>query len=107
MLQLCDDDFRAVIESNRDNAVSDSPADDHGSVIFIEQACIIFREEALIGCHQAANDRQTELATMGMATEYQIDSGIRIDIKQFRPVSQQDRIAVRLILQFSQRRCGY
>ena len=80
--------FRSIIEPKRNNTVAYSPADDHGGVVFREKTCIILREETLVGGHQAADEGQTKLAAMGMTAEYQIDSGLNIDIKEFRPVSQ-------------------
>ena len=70
--------LRSIIEPQRDNTITYSPADDHCGGILGELARIIFREETLIRSHQSANERQAELASMGMASEHQIHSSIDI-----------------------------
>ena len=86
ILQCNHRDFRPVIDSDRNNAVAHAPADDHGGIFFCKLTCIIFREESLIGGHQAAHKRQAELTAMGMTAEHQVDSEIDIQIKQLRPM---------------------
>ena len=41
-----------------------------------------------MGGKQATDEGQAELSAMGMAAEYQINSGIGISMKELRPMSQ-------------------
>ena len=86
VIQRNNDNFRSVIDPQRNDTVAYSPANDHGGVIFSENACIIFWEETLIRSNQASNEWQAELSAVCMAREYQIHSSIDIEIKQLRPV---------------------
>ena len=97
ILQFYHYKLRRVIDPERNNAVSHSPADNHRGVFLNELTCIILWEEPLVGSHQATYKRKYELSAMGMAAEYQIHASINIKIKQLRPVGQQDRKTVRLI----------
>ena len=90
--------FRRIVDPEWDDTVSYTSADDHRGVFFIEPTCIILWEEPLIGSHQTAHKRQSELTTMSMATEHQIDASINVHIKQLRTVRQQHCKVVRLIL---------
>ena len=96
--QFNHNNLRRIIDPEWDNAIAYSPADDHIGVLLNELACIILGKKALIGSHQATDKGQAELAAVGMAAEYQIDSGIDVQIKQLRPVGQQNCKAVRRIL---------
>ena len=84
--QLCNYNFRSVVEADRNDTVAHASTDDHGGVFFIKLASIILREESLVGRHQATHKGQAELPTVGMAAEYQIYTRIYIGIEQLRPM---------------------
>ena len=98
ILQFYHYNLRRVINPERDNTIAHSPADDHCGVFLNELTCVILWEEPLVGSHQTADKRKSELSAMGMAAEYQIHASINIKIKQLRPVRQQHCESVRLIL---------
>ena len=87
-LQFNYNHFRAVIDPERKDAVSNASAHKHIGVAFRVNACVVFREQSLVGCYQATYKGQAELATVRMTTEDQINILIYIGIEQFRPMGQ-------------------
>ena len=71
-LQFDQNHFRAVVNPKRKDTVSDAAAHKHIGVAFRVNACVVFREQALIGCYQATDKWHAELTAMGMTTEDQV-----------------------------------
>ena len=91
---LCDDDLRTVVETQRYDASSDSPADHHTGIFFPVKTGIVPWKESLARCKQTSEKRQSELPAVGMSAEDEIDAAGGISIEQFRPVRKQNRITV-------------
>ena len=86
IFKLCDDDFRAIVEPEGDDTVTNAPAHDHLRAALGKQTGIVLREQTLIGCKQTACEGQTELAAVGVSAENKIDVLSGIHIKKLRTV---------------------
>ena len=58
MDQFHTDQFRPVVEPYRQDAVSNTAADNHGGALFCVHSAVILGEEALIGRDQPADQGQ-------------------------------------------------
>ena len=85
--------FRAVVEPERNDAVSETPADDHVRIFLGIHTGIVFWKQPLIWCNQPADQGQPELTAMRVPGEDQIHIMIDISFKQLRSVRKQDRKA--------------
>lgn len=91
-MQHRNDDLGPIVHANRNDAVAHAPADDHRCAALSVQPGVIPRKQALIGGNHPAKKRQAELAAVGMTAKRQLDALLHIDVKQLRPVGQQDSI---------------
>ena len=91
--KLYQNNLRAVIETQRDDAVPDAAADYHSRVAIRIQPGIIFGEQPLIWGNQSADKGQAELAAVCMAAEDKVNAAGRISLKQLRAVGEQNCVA--------------
>ena len=85
-LQFNQNHFRTVVDSEWKDAVSDTSTHKHIGIVFCIDACVVFREQALIRCYRAADKGQAELATVCMTTQDQVHTLICVSIEQLRPM---------------------
>ena len=79
LLSVCLDfqqiDLGSVEKSEGYNAVAESSADVHGGISAFVFACGIFWEKSLVGGDYAADERKSDLSTVGMTCYYQVGGG--------------------------------
>ena len=89
---MYDYDLRRIIHPEREQAVTQSPADHHGGIFHGIQPAVVFWEESLIRCKNATDPGQPELSSVGMTGKHQIHSCFCVQWQQVWLVGQQNRI---------------
>src|SRR5699024_2719080 len=87
--QLDQNNFRAVVQAHRDDALADAAADHHRAPPMEVKTGVIPWKEALRRCEHSAHKRDAELPAVGVAGEAQVYSGSSVNIKQLRAVRKQ------------------
>ena len=83
------DNFGAVVDSERYQAVADAPADHGGALAVGVQPLEKFGEEILVGSNQPADKRHSHLAAVGVAAERKVGARVGVSLGELGAVGEQ------------------
>lgn len=69
-VQLYDNYFRSIVDSHRNNTVSNTSAHNHSCSILCIGACVIFREKSLVRSNNSSQKWQSKLSAVGVPRQY-------------------------------------